>query len=217
MKNKFLFSTFVYFFILIFLSLGSWQLYRLNWKLDLIKSIDLSLKSKAIVFYGKNVSNFKKITFKGILDNSKIIYLYSLNDKGEPGFDILNPVDINNQNFLLNRGWIPLEMKSKKFDLEQTNFNGVLRLKPKYNYFKPNNDLSKNYWFTLKDEDLFKYTNKTFSKYIILNIDNQSANFPKNKKINSNISNNHLKYALTWFSLAISIFLVYLYFRKNNY
>ena len=87
-------------------SLGFWQIYRLNWKLDLIKSIDLSLKSKPIVFYGKNVSNFKKITFKGILDNSKIIYLYSLNDKGEPGFDILNPVDINNQNFQIGRAHV---------------------------------------------------------------------------------------------------------------
>ena len=37
------------------------------------------------------------------------------------------------------------------------------------------------------------------------------------KKITANISNNHKKYAITWFSLAISILLLYLYFRKKNY
>ena len=40
---------------------------------------------------------------------------------------------------------------------------------------------------------------------------------PKPKKITANISNNHKKYAITWFSLAISILLLYLYFRKKNY
>ena len=41
--------------------------------------------------------------------------------------------------------------------------------------------------------------------------------FPSPKKITANISNNHQKYAITWFSLALSILLLYLYFRKKNY
>ncbi len=89
MKNKLSFSIFVYFFILVFLSLGTWQIVRLNWKLDLINSIDQSLKSDPVEFNGSNPINFKKIKFEGILDNSKIIYLYSLNEKGEPGYLIL--------------------------------------------------------------------------------------------------------------------------------
>ena len=40
---------------------------------------------------------------------------------------------------------------------------------------------------------------------------------PKPKVITANISNNHKKYAITWFSMAISILLIYLYFRKKNY
>ena len=40
---------------------------------------------------------------------------------------------------------------------------------------------------------------------------------PKSKVITANISNNHKKYAITWFSMAISILLLYLYFRKKNY
>ena len=45
MKNKLLFSVFVYFIILILLSLGFWQIYRLNWKLELIRQIENSLKN----------------------------------------------------------------------------------------------------------------------------------------------------------------------------
>ena len=90
-------------------------------------------------------------------------------------------------------------------------------LKSKFNYFKPDNDVNKNYWFTLKDEDLLTYTGKEFSPFIINNISKQEGIYPQSKQIGANISNNHLKYALTWFSLAVSIFLIYLYFRKKNY
>ncbi|MDA9733786.1 SURF1 family protein, partial [Candidatus Pelagibacter sp.] len=48
MKNKFLFSVFVYFIILTLLLLGFWQIYRLNWKLDLIDQIENSLKNNPV-------------------------------------------------------------------------------------------------------------------------------------------------------------------------
>ena len=217
MKNRLSFSIFVYAFILIFLALGTWQVIRLNWKIELINSIEQSLKSEPVDFNGSNPINFKKIKFEGILDNSKIIYLYSLNENGEPGFDIVNPISINNKSYLINRGWIPRELKLKKYLSTNTKFEGILKLKSKYNYFKPENNLKTNYWFTLKDEDLLNYTGKEFSPFIINNISKQNEIYPKSKQVGANISNNHLKYALTWFSLAVSIFLIYLYFRKKNY
>ena len=217
MKNRLSFSIFVYSFILIFLALGTWQVIRLNWKIELINSIEQSLNSEPLDFNGSNPINFKKIKFEGILDNSKIIYLYSLNENGEPGFDIVNPISINNKSYLINRGWIPRELKLKKYLSTNTKFEGILKLKSKYNYFKPENNLKTNYWFTLKDEDLLNYTGKEFSPFIINNISKQNEIYPKSKQVGANISNNHLKYALTWFSLAVSIFLIYLYFRKKNY
>ena len=81
--------------------------------------------------------------------------------------------------------------------------------------FKPENDIPNNYWFTLNREDVFKYTGKNFSPYIIYL--SEQNDLPKTKSITANISNNHKKYALTWFSLAISILLIYLYLRKKNY
>ena len=217
MKNKLFFSLFVYFFILIFLSLGFWQIIRLNWKLELIDSINTSLKSDPVTFNGHDPKNFLKIKFDGTLNNEEIIYLYSLSENGEPGFDLINPITINNKNFLLNRGWIPRDQKNNDFSISNKKFSGILKLKSKFNYFKPENDIQENYWFTLKDEDLTKFTGLSFSPYIIFEINESNDSFPIPKNIEANLSNNHLKYSLTWFSLAISIFLIYLYFRKKNY
>ena len=153
----------------------------------------------------------------GSIDFDKQIYLYNLNDSGKPGFEVINPILIGNENYLINRGWIPFDKKNKaEINTLDTNaIIGTLKTQSKANSFKPDNDINENYWFTLNRDDIFSYTGKNFSKYIIyLNGDYKA---PKPKVITSNISNNHKKYAITWFSMAISILLIYLYFRKKNY
>ena len=217
MKHKFLFSVFVIFFILVFIVLGSWQVIRLDWKNNLILEIENSLKNPPVKLTNSNLENYLKIKTTGSIDLEKQIYLYSLNDSGTPGFEVINPILINENNYLINRGWIPFEKKNSKdisiFD--ENDIIGTLKLQGRKNIFKPDNDIEENYWFSLNREDISKFTGKEFSKYIIYLDGNYQ--FPKPKKISANISNNHKKYAITWFSLAISILLLYLYFRKKNY
>ena len=217
MKNKFLFSVFVYFIILVLISLGSWQLYRLSWKLDLIKQIEDSLKNKPVELVNTEEKNFLRIKTFGQINFQKQIYLYNLNENGKPGFEVINPILINNKNYLINRGWIPFDKKDKPEVnlINEGNIIGTLKLQHKASIFKPDNDINKNYWFTLNREDIFKYTGKKFSDYIIYL--NGDYKLPKPKVITANISNNHKKYAITWFSMAISILLIYLYFRRKNY
>ena len=217
MKNKLLFSVFVYFIILILLSLGFWQLYRLNWKLNLISEIENSLKNDPVELSKTNKKNYLRIKASGEIDFDKQIYLYNLNESGKPGFEVINPIVIDNQNYLINRGWIKFDQKNNPEinSFNQQNIIGTLKIQSKANSFKPENDLKKNYWFTLNRDDIFAFTGKRFSNYIIYL--NGDYDYPKPKVITANISNNHKKYAITWFSMAISILLIYLYFRKKNY
>ena len=48
---------------------------------------------------------------------------------------------------------IPRDLKGNSFDLKQSEYFGITKLKSSKNYFKPNNDLIKNYWFKLDDID----------------------------------------------------------------
>ena len=217
MKHKFLFSVFTIFFIFVFIALGTWQIIRLNWKNNLILEIENSLKNPPVELSQSNQENFLKIKTSGTIDFEKQIYLYNLNENGTPGFEVINPLSVNQKNYLINRGWIPFEKKGMQEinEFDEKNIVGTLKLQGRKNIFKPDNDIEKNYWFSLDREDIMKFTGKEFSKYIIYL--NGDYKFPKPKKITANISNNHKKYAITWFSLAISILLLYLYFRKKNY
>ena len=217
MKNKFLFSVFVYFIILTLLSLGFWQIYRLNWKLELIEQIENSLKNDPVELSIIEKKNYLRIKTSGDIDFDKQIYLYNLNDNGEPGFEVINPIKIDDENYLVNRGWIPFEKKDlPEINLvDQNQIVGTLMLQTKPSTFKPDNDIEKNYWFTLNREDILKFTGRNFSEYVIYL--NGDYKIPKPRVITAKISNNHKKYAITWFSMAISILLIYLYFRKKNY
>ena len=217
MKNKFLFSVFVYFIILTLLSLGFWQIYRLNWKLELIEQIENSLKNDPVELSNIEKKNYLRIKTSGDIDFDKQIYLYNLNDAGKPGFEVINPIKIGDENYLVNRGWIPFEKKDlPEINLvDQNQIVGTLMLQTKPSTFKPENDIEKNYWFTLDREDIFKFTGRNFSEYVIYL--NGDYKIPKPRVITAKISNNHKKYAITWFSMAISILLIYLYFRKKNY
>jgi len=217
LRHKLLFSIFVFIFISTFVVLGSWQLIRLNWKLELISQIENSLKNDPVDLSNHSLKNYLRIKTSGNLEFDKQIYLYNLNETGNPGFDVVTPIIIDKKNYLLNRGWIPFNKKNTQEInvLDSNNIIGILKKQLKANRFKPENDISENYWFTLNRKDIFKYTGKKFSPFIIYL--NSNLDIPKTKTVTANISNNHKKYAITWFSLAFSIVVFYLYFRKKTY
>ena len=203
---------------MLFLSLGTWQLYRLQWKQDLISQIDQGLKSTPIKYSNKIKNDYQRVVLNGKYNYENQIYLYSLNAKGQPGFDVITPFKtIEGDNVLINRGWINKEMKNKtEINLSnKSEIFGLLRKIVKKNIFKPENDTEKNIWFSININQIKKITGKNFSNHVVFLEDNLT-NLPVPKKITIDVPNNHLKYAITWYSISISILFYFLYFRKQQ-
>ncbi len=220
LKRAFLFQLFIILFVTIFCALGTWQLYRLQWKLELISEITFGLDSSPIEYSNVIKKNYQRVKAKGKFDFDKQIYLYSLNDNGKPGYDVVTPFRTNkNENVLINRGWINKELKNNpsinsKVYSEQK-IVGLLRKIYKPNIFKPENDLKNNIWFSINLEDFKEATGEQFNEFVIFLEDNQ-VKAPLPKKISIDVPNNHLKYAITWYAISISIIFYYLYFRRKK-
>jgi surfeit locus 1 family protein len=60
-----------------------------------------------------------------------------------------------------------------------------------------------------------KFTQIKYPNFVIF-LENPEIKVPLPKIITIDVPNNHLKYAITWYSIAISILLYYLYFRKKK-
>ena len=220
LKKAFLFQLFVILFVSIFCALGTWQIYRLQWKLELISEITHGLNSSPTEYSNLIKKNYQRVNAMGKFNFEKQIYLYSLNDSGKPGYDVVTPFRTNkNQNVLINRGWIKKELKGNpSINLEtetEIEIVGLLREIYKPNIFKPNNDLKNNIWFSINLEDLKDTTGEQFNEFIIFLEDNQIKT-PLPKKISIDVPNNHLKYAITWYAISVSIIFYYLYFRRKK-
>jgi len=217
LKKSFLFTIFVILFITLFCILGTWQLYRLQWKQDLISEINYGLNSTPIKYSKKINKNYQRVVSEGKYDFNNQIYLYSLNEKGQPGFDVITPFEtIAGENILINRGWINKQLKNKpKINVTKKKIQGLLKKNAKKNIFKPKNNIKKNIWFSINLEEVKKVTGKNYTDFIVY-LENTETDVPSPKKITINVPNNHLKYAITWYSISISILFYFLYFRRTQ-
>ena len=183
----------------------------------MINDISKGLNSNPIQ-YSKDINtNYQKVTLRGKYNFKNQIYLYSLNDKGQPGYDVITPFEtINKENVLVNRGWIKKGLKNNSIiNNVSNNIVGMLMLNKRKNIFTPENDALKNLWFYINIKEVEKFTGKKFGKFIVY-LEDETTKTPKPKKITIDVPNNHLKYAITWYSISISILFYYLYFRKKK-
>ena len=202
-----------------FCALGTWQLYRLQWKTALISEITFGLDSTPIKYSNTIKKNYQRVVSEGKFNFEDQIYLYSLNESGKPGYDVITPYKtLKNENVLVNRGWINKNLKGNlEINLKENEvkITGLLREIYKANIFKPKNDLKNNIWFSLEANDLKELTGKQFPNFMIF-LEKPTNKVPAPKKVSIDVPNNHLKYAITWYSIAISILFYYLYFRRKK-
>ena len=187
--------------------------------MNLISEITFGLNSTPVRYSNSIKKNYQRVVTDGFYKYNDQIFLYSLNEKGKPGFDVITPFEtIGKEIVLINRGWIPKELKKLpeiNSIQDSIKVTGLLRKIYKANIFKPDNDINNNIWFSVNLDDMEIFTGKKFSNFIIY-LEDLDVKTPLPRKITVDVPNNHLKYAITWYSIAISILLYYLYFRKKK-
>ncbi len=218
--KKTIFNLFSFIIIILLFSLGTWQLYRLQWKENIISKIELSSKLPPTSLDINNMEEFKKIKIKGKL-LLKNYFLYQLNEKGNYGFNLISVLQTDNSNFfLVKRGWLPkIEKKyEENYPLEivsNVEIEGVLHLaKPKRNFVPENNDKEKFFYY-LDINQLSKSLNIKLAPYLIeqSSSDKYFINLKNTSRIN--ITNNHLQYAITWYVLGFCILIAFWFLKKR--
>ena len=93
------------FFIFIVLCLGTWQIIRLYSKNILIINLENNLKKSSVGFNESINKEYIKVSLNKKNLDSKL-FLYHLH-KGEIGFKVIIPYEVNNsQVVLVDKGWV---------------------------------------------------------------------------------------------------------------
>ena len=224
MSNKKLFLSLIYssLALLILVSLGTWQLERLRWKTDILSSMKESLSLPPLKITDQVIDNIGQYSFRRIqltgnylYKNNITIYSKVLNKK--VGKHLIVPLETKYGIILVNRGFIPSDFNiENNIKSGEISINGIVKFQQKINYFTPNNNVIKNEWYYININEVSNFLSLPLLNFYIVEENNIKEKYPVGSQYNINIPNDHLQYAITWFSLALALCIfINIFWRKN--
>jgi surfeit locus 1 family protein len=203
------------FFIFIVLSLGTWQVFRLNSKSQLISDLENNLKRNSIDFNVDIDKEYTKVLLKKKNLKSKI-FLYHLN-KGEIGFKVIVPYEVNSSLLVLvDKGWIRKDKINsiKNSLLNDDIIEGYTKKIREKKLFTPKNNIKEDFLYSVEIDNLKKSLNKNIYPLLIIQTSKTKKDIVPND-YHIGLSNNHLQYAITWYGLALFTIIFFLYYRRK--
>ena len=212
---------------LVLISLGSWQLQRLQWKNDIISNFEARSAAEAIAIPEANaeldVLEFSSLALEGEYLHDKETFLTGRTYEGNAGFHVVTPFLLDDgRTILINRGWVsedyrdPAKRAFSQID-GKTSVAGILRRPGVRGYFVPENEPENGFWFTLVPSQINQHLDlgdaaiEQFYADAVRTSD--VVTLPIAAKTKLNLRNAHLSYAMTWYGIAIALVGVYLAFH----
>ena len=211
--------------LILLLALGSWQVKRMQWKNHMVADIKQHLVLPATDIPAHvtiDTDQYKKVKITGEYPQGKEIFLYTgpRDFEGKAGYDVLAPLKRTDGSYVLvDRGWIPLTEKNSPRTFEKITVEGVIMKGEKKGYFTPENDTARNMWFWIDIPEAARYFKLDLPPYYIMQQESADKKVsPRGRVITvDSIRNDHLQYAITWYSAAFSLLVIYvIYHRKKG-
>ncbi len=202
---------------LILLALGTWQLQRLAWKQGLIVARQVAVAEAPLAQLpsgdGADVA-FRRLRLTGTYDSRIEFHLagQSLTDargRSQAGWHVVTPFTLADGTVVMvDRGFVPYDLKdpSRRAPVPSgvQTIDGLIRPRAAPGWLVPENDARQNVWFTMNAEAMGQAAG--LSRVVPFTLDLLAAagndDWPRAGQTRLDLPNNHLQYALTWYSLA---------------
>jgi len=217
--------------IVLFAGLGTWQVFRLQWKLDLIARVDARVHAAPVApppaahWAGITAESdeYRRVTLTGSYLYELTTPVQALTEQGS-GYWLLTPMcTIDGQIIIVNRGFIPATLG------ERTRYNGqkagaepcagaarpatitgLLRIGETGGAFQRNNDPAGNRWFVRDIRAIAAARGvPQAAPFFVDAAAGQnppgSPDQPAGGLTVVSFHNSHLVYAITWYALALMV------------
>ncbi|OQV15891.1 Calcium-activated potassium channel subunit alpha-1 [Hypsibius exemplaris] len=207
--------------------LGTWQLYRLQWKLGLIEErttrmrvSPLSMEDLPDDLDKIREMEYRLVKLTGVYDHNREIYIAPrspvtsahgsggglVSNTSTHGAHVITPFKVSDSDttILVDRGWVPKRLTNPQTRLQaqlpgEVTVTGVLRNSETRNAFSPDNVLDSKI-FQVRDIEAMANFLKTAPVYLDATSENDIPGGPIGGQTIVHLRNEHFNYALTWFS-----------------
>ena len=217
--------------IVLFAGLGTWQVFRLQWKLDLIARVDARVHAApaplppAVRWAGISAASdeYRRVILSGSYIYDLTTPVQALTEQGS-GYWLLTPMcTTDGQIVIVNRGFIPAMLGERTRYTAQkagadpcaaanapATITGLLRISEAGGTFQRNNDAANNRWF-VRDIRAIAAA-RGLPQAAPFFVDAASGQNPPGSPDRPaggltvvSFHNSHLVYAITWYALALMV------------
>lgn len=195
----------------LFGTLGVWQVERLQWKLELIRTVDARLAAAPQVIppaewptINARDDAYRRVKLTGRYVAGKETLVQALTEDGA-GWWVMTPLRTAGGDVLINRGFVPDDQRdpaghpAPEGELTVT---GLLRLSEPGGGFLRKNDPAGGRWYSRDVEAIARALGLAQHASFFIDADAAtSPGYPKGGMTVVQFRNPHLVYALTWFGL----------------
>ena len=207
--------------VLVLLGLGTWQVQRRQWKLDLIERTTQRVQAPVVTAPGPaiwpNISaagfEYTHVTASGTWLPTCTTWTQAVTDLGA-GFWLLMPLkQADGTTVLINRGFVAegdrnaatAALASENVQ-QRTTINGLLRMTEPKGGFLRHNDAATGHWYSRDVKAIVDSCHLENTAPYFIDADagpEPFAHGPVGGLTVVSFHNNHLVYALTWYALAL--------------
>lgn len=211
-----------------FVALGSWQLQRRAWKLDLIARVEQRVHAQHVAAPGPDLwplvsaagDEYRRVQVIGEFLHEREVLVQATTELGS-GFWVLTPLRMADGSLVLvNRGFVPPERRERAArtaseTLGESSVTGLVRITEPRGAFPRRNDPGADRWYSRDVQAIATARGLTRVAPYFIDADaaprrgSESGSVPPNWPAGGltviAFHNNHLVYALTWYALALMV------------
>jgi surfeit locus 1 family protein len=213
--------------LMILIGLGVWQLQRLDWKEALLAERAARLAAppislSAVPADGWRDYELRRVAVRGRYLFDKSLEIQSRTWRGRPGVHIVTPLALEaDGTILVDRGWAPPPDMRRPGEMRRpegvVSLEGVLRTGGKTSAWVPDNEPARGIWFFADPAAMAAAAGLPNAKpYLIEAAFGGEEGYPHGGRTRTEIPNNHLQYALTWFGLAAALVAIYVLYHVRR-
>ena len=199
--------------------LGLWQMQRLAWKEGVIAQIDARIAAAPQALpdtFDPEADAYLPVQVEGRYAGNDLRVLVSQKDVGA-GYRIITPFDTGARRIMVDRGFIPTDAVMPQAPTSPVTVTGNLQWPRETDGFTPAPDLAGNIWFARDVSAMAEVLGTEPVMLVARETSSAAAGIEPLPVDTARIPNDHLQYAVTWFSLAaIWLAMTALFLRRHR-
>jgi surfeit locus 1 family protein len=191
--------------VAILVSLGLWQLRRLEWKTALLADIEARIAAAPAELPADpdpEADRYLPVEVTGRTTGREIHVLVSTAQTGA-GYRVVAPLETGGRRILVDLGILPTEAKDAPRPGRQVTVAGNLHWPVEVDRFTPGPDREDNIWFARDVPAMAEALGTEPLLVVARTVETPFPGIVTRPVSTAGIPNGHLNYAVTWFSIAV--------------